>query len=249
MLGGRVSMRPTFGGVLNGEEPFFLRNEGRERVQHRRFAGAGAAGNDESDARLHSGREQFRHLRPQRTDLDQLVQIERLLGKFADRHQWPVDRHRTHRDVDARAVKQPGVAHRMRFIDATANRRDDLVDDAKQMRLVLETHAGRFEDAGPLDVNALMAVDQDVVDGRVLEQRLKRPKAGHLIENLQYEIVEFLSVESEPLGQDVLRHQLLNVTADFLFGKLFQRRQIDLLDEPAVQPHLGVKELVGEQRI
>jgi hypothetical protein len=30
--------------------------------------------------------EQFRHLRAQRAYLDQLVEIERLLGKFADRH-------------------------------------------------------------------------------------------------------------------------------------------------------------------
>ena len=117
------------------------------------------------------------------------------------------------------------------------------------MRLILEAHAGRLEHAAALDVDAFMAVDEDVVDGLVLEQRFERTEAGHLIENFRYEIVEFLSVKREPLGQDVLRHQLLDVAADFVFGKFFQRRQIDLLDQPAMQPHLGVKELVGQQRI
>ncbi len=55
--------------------------------------------------------------------LDQLVQVERLLGELADRDQRPVDADRAHRDVDARAVEQARVAQRMRFIDAPADRR------------------------------------------------------------------------------------------------------------------------------
>ncbi len=117
------------------------------------------------------------------------------------------------------------------------------------MRLVLETHAGRLQNALPLDIDAFVAVDQDVVDGRVLEQRLERAEAGHLVENFRDEVVELLRIERQPLDQHVLRHQLLDVIADFLFGQLFQRRQIDLFDQPAVQPHLGVEQLVGEQRI
>ena len=36
--------------------------------------------------------------------------------------------------------------------------------------------------------------------------------------------------------------------ADFFFRQLFQRRKIDLLDQPPMQPHLGVEQLVAEQR-
>ena len=117
------------------------------------------------------------------------------------------------------------------------------------MRLVLEAHAGRLEHAVPLDIDAFVAVDQNVVDGRVLEQRLERAEAGHLVENFRDEVVELLGVERQPLDQHVLRHQLLDVVADFLFRQLFQRRQIDLLDQPAMQAHLGVEQLVGQQRI
>ena len=81
------------------------------------------------------------------------------------------------------------------------------------MRLVLEAHAARLEHAGALDVDAFVAVDQDVVDGRVLEQRLERAEPGHLVENLGDEVVELLLVERQALDQDVLGDQLLDVRA------------------------------------
>ena len=152
MLGGRVSMRADMrllqlqlGGVLDGDQALVLRDEGRQRVEHRRLAGAGAAGDDGGHARLHRGRQQLRHLRAQRADLDQLVEVERLLGEFADRHQRPVDADRPDRGVDARAVEQARVDHRLAFVDAAADRGDDLVDDAQQMRLVLEAHRQRLQ--------------------------------------------------------------------------------------------------------
>ena len=80
----------------------------------------------------------------------------------------------------------------------------------------------------------------------ILEQRLERAEARHLVENFRDEVVELLGVERQPLDQDVLRNELLDVIADVLFGQLFQRRQIDLLDQPAVQAHLGVEQLVGQ---
>ena len=69
-----------------------------------------------------------------------------------------------------------------------------------------------------------MAVDEDVVDRLILEQRFERTEAGHLIEDFRYEVVELLGVECEPLDQHVLRHELLNMAADFLFWQLFQRQ-------------------------
>ncbi len=50
------------------------------------------------------------------------------------------------------------------LVDAPADRRDDLVDDAQQVRLVLEAHRRRLELARALDIDAFVAVDQDVVD-------------------------------------------------------------------------------------
>src|SRR3984885_3850852 len=132
---------------------------------------------------------------------------------------------------------------------APADGGDDLVNDAQKMRLVLEAHAGRFQHAMPFDIDAFVAVDQDVVNGGVLEQRFERAQARHLVENFRDEIVELLGVEREPFDQHVLRHQLLDVGAHFLFRQLFQRGEIDLLDQPAMQADFGVEQLFGQQRI
>ncbi len=56
---------------------------------------------------------------------------------------------------------------------------------------------------------------------RVLEQRLERAEAGHLVKNFGDEIVEFLGIERDALEQDVLRDELLNVPADLLVRTAF----------------------------
>ncbi len=137
----------------------------------------------------------------------------------------------------------------MRFVDAAADRGDDLVDDAQEMLLVLETHRQRLKHAVTLHVDAFVAVDQDIVDARILEQRLERTQAGHLVENFGNEIVEFLCIQRETLDQHILRNQLLHVPADFFFRHFVERGKIDLLDQPAMQAHFGVEQLVAEQRI
>ena len=114
------------------------------------------------------------------------------------------------------------------------------------MRLVLEPNAGGLEHAAPLDIDAFMAVDQDVVDGVILEQWLQRAEALHLVEDFRYEIVQFLGIERQPLGQDILRDHFLNVVADLLGRQFFQRRQIDFLDQTPMQPHLGVEKFFAQ---
>ena len=81
------------------------------------------------------GRQQFRHRRPQRADLDQLGEIERLLGEFTDRDQRAIDADRPHRNVDARAILQARIAERMRFVDAAADRGNDFIDDPQKVLL------------------------------------------------------------------------------------------------------------------
>ena len=71
-------------------------------------------------------------------DLNQPVEVERNLGELADRQERPVQRHGLDDCVDARAVGEASVDHRLRFIDTPADGGDDLVDDPQKMRLVLE---------------------------------------------------------------------------------------------------------------
>ncbi len=76
------------------------------------------------------------------------------------------------------------VDHRARLVDAAAHRADDALDDAQQVRVVLEDEIGRFELAFALDVDLVRAVDQDVRDARIREQRLERPEPEQLVEDV-----------------------------------------------------------------
>src|SRR5262249_58227352 len=95
------------------------------------------------------------------------------------------------------------VEQRLRLVDAPSHRRDDLVDDAQEMRLVLEADQRRLEDAGALDVDAFVAVDQNVVDGPILEQGLDGAEARHLVENFVDEVLELPRVEGQPYRRDI----------------------------------------------
>ena len=115
------------------------------------------------------------------------------------------------------------------------------------MLLVLEAYRERLEHAGAFDIDAFVTVDQDVVDRRVLEQRLEWTQTGHFVENFGDEIAELLGIERKALDQHILRNQLLDVPADFVFRHFFQRRKVDFLDQTAMQTHFGVEQLIAEQ--
>jgi len=88
--------------------------------------------------------------------------------------------------------------------------------------LVLEAHQRRLQHAGALDVDLLMTVDQDVVDHRILEERLDRPEAGHLIEDFRDKVLEFLGVERKPFCEGVLRDESVHVAAHLFVWHFFQ---------------------------
>ena len=87
-----------------------------------------------------------------------------------------------------------------------------------------------------------------LIDGS-LSSGSSGPEAGHLVEDFGDEGVQLLGVQREPLDHDILADELLDMLAHLVFRQLFQRREIDLFDQAAMQPHLGVEQLVGMQRI
>src|SRR6185369_17039856 len=91
-------------------------------------------------------------------------------------------------------------------------------------------------------------VYQDIVDGRIVEQGIKRAQACHFVENFRDEIAQFLCVERKTFDQHILRNKLLDMAADFFFRDLVERGEVDLLDQTPMLTHFGVKQLVAEQR-
>ena len=151
------------GRVFDGDDALLLRDEAGERVQHGGLAGAGSAGDQHgaSCACTHAARKRSM---PGVIGLvlQHLVLRDHVAAEAADAEARAIQRQRRNDGVDARAILQARVHDRLRFVDAAAHLRDDLLDDVQQVRVVLESDRGFGELAVALDEDLVVAVDQDV---------------------------------------------------------------------------------------
>ena len=172
-------------------------------------------------------------LRRNAADLDQPVHADRHLGEFADRQQRSVERERRDDRVDAAAVGQPRIDRRRRFIDPPADRGDDLLDDPQQMLFVLEPHRARLERAVALDEHLVVAVDQDVGDRGVLEQRLERPEAEQFVEHVADQLLALGMVERMLLLGQLFLDDVADLVLDLLARHGVERGQVDEIEQAA----------------
>src|SRR5690242_19894671 len=117
------------------------------------------------------------------------------------------------------------------------------------MPLVLEADRCQLENAASLDKDPRVGVHQDVVDRRILQQRLERAEAGHLVDDVGDDPVLLLLIELHPLGAHHFLDQLPDLVAEFLDRELLDRREIDLVEQPLMQPHLDVGKFVSRFRL
>ena len=115
--------------------------------------------------------------------LDQLLGGQRRGTEPPNGEDGAVHRERGNDGVDARAIGQPRVHHRRRFINPPPHTGDDLVDDLEQVAVIAESNARLAEHAATFHVHRAVGVHQDVVDGVVLEQLLKGPEAEDFVED------------------------------------------------------------------
>ena len=104
-----------------------------------------------------------------------------------------------------------------------------------QVPVVFEDDGGLLQHPAPFDIDRVVGVHQDVVDRRVLQQRLQRTKAEDLIQHLLRQPVAFRCGERNILLAD----QLLNSGQQLLLrsGVLVHQRdlfQIQPLDQSLV---------------
>ena len=128
-----------FGRVFDGDQALVLRNVLRQDVQERRLAGAGAAGDQDADARAHRRGQHFHHLRAKCSSARPADSAAS--GPVPKRRMEsarPIERQRRNDRVDARAVGQAGIDHGRGFVHPAADARNDAVDDLQQMAIVAE---------------------------------------------------------------------------------------------------------------
>ena len=92
--------------------------------------------------------------------------------------------------------------------------------------------------AEPFDEANPVGVDQNVGDGRVLEQRLDRAEAGHLVDDLIGEDVELLLIERYVLGANVRGHVGAHLPDKLGAGQLLEREKIEFVDDPPMELEL-----------
>ena len=195
------------GGVLDRHDALALGDERRHDVEQRRLPGAGTAADQNVQARTDAVLDEIEHRLRDGAQVDEIRPLQPLGRKAPDREQRAVHRERRDDRVDARAVRQARVDHRRAVVDAPADRRHDAVDHAHQVLVVLEAGRDPLELAGPLDVDLLERVDQDVVDGRVAQQRLERPEAEHLVDDVAKDRLALRHAERRAFLGDQLEEQ------------------------------------------
>jgi hypothetical protein len=155
-------------------------NIGREAIQQGGFAAAGAAADQDVEPGKHCDAHEVGYLLGARAVDDQIFHPVAVAAKAADAQAGAVDRKRRYDGVNTRAVGQPRVNHRRGLVDPPADARHDAVDNAHQVPIIAKAHGGLVDFAVALDPYSAVAVDQDVGDVVVLEQRFERAEAQHV---------------------------------------------------------------------
>ena len=176
----------------------------------------------------------------QRVALDEVVRAEPIGPEAADRQHRTVERERRDDRVDARAVRQPGVDHRARLVDAAADRADDALDDLHHVRVVAEDQRGLLQPSLALDVDLVVAVDEDVGDRRVAQQRLERTEAEDLVEDLDDQRVALELAEGRRLRFDVQHRvdEAANLRLGVLAADARQSIEMEPVQQVLVHPPL-----------
>ena len=140
---------------------------------------------------------------------------------------------RRHDGVDARAVRQAGVADRRGFIDPAADLADDALADIQELLIVAEADRGFLNLAGDFDVNRARAVHHDIGDVVAGEQRLERPVAEDVVADVVEQVLLLGDRHHDVLDRDDLVDDVANLLARRVGVELGQLAEIDRLDQRA----------------
>ena len=236
------------GRVLDRDDALVVGDERRQDVEQRRLAGAGAAGDDDVQARLDARAQEVDHLGRRGPEADQVVRRHRRGRELADGDHGPDERDGRDDDVDARAVDEAGVDHRRRLVDAPADRRDDALDDAHHVIVVLERHVGQLDLAAALDVHLARAVDHHLSDRLVAQQRLQRAEADDLVGDLLEHAGPLGAGQRQAFRVERAAEGLLDLAPHLdLVGQVELR--VEVLDDALLDAELGVAERLAQRHL
>ena len=182
------------GRVLDRHDALVVRDRSRQRVEQRRLARARAAGDQHVAAapRCSGDRNSTDCSESEPMLIMSSIERRRRLN-FRIVRSGPESDSGAMIALTRDAVGEARVDHRRRLVDAPADLRHDLVDDAAQVRLVREADGRLVELAAALDPDVVRAVAHDLGDRLVREQTLERPVAEDVVEDLRREPLAVLA--------------------------------------------------------
>ena len=108
------------------------------------------------------------------------------------------------------------------------------------MLVVLERQAGDFKLAGAFDVHAVEAVDENVGNGGVFEQRFERAEAEDFVEDFARQLLAFGETERDRLAVHRTADQDENFFARRISGRAAEFFQVEAIEDLAVQVRLDL---------
>ena len=143
-------------------------------------------------------------------------------------------RDRREHDVDARTVRQARVDHRRRIVEPAPEGGDNTIGDAADVLRVAEARARRVDHPCALVVDLARAVDHHLRDLGVVEQRLQRTQAQHLVHDFaDDELALDAGYPRSDLAQ-YARGGVLDAQSRLVFGQPLQSCDVDVVEEPVV---------------
>ncbi len=221
---------PELGGVLDGDDPLVLGDEARHDVEERRLTGSGTTRDEDVEPRFDARSEELHHLVRRGPELHVVGDLDAVLRELSDRHHGAVQGEWRDDDVHARAVRKTRVLERLRFVDAPADRSDDPLDDPHHVLVGLERHIRKLELALPLDIDPERAVHHDLGHGVVVEERLDRPEAEDLVDDLLEHPLTLDARDDRAVLVDEPVEHVLDLGADSLHVREVEPR-VEVVDD------------------
>ena len=111
------------------------------------------------------------------------------------------------------------------------------------MLVVEEARVDALELAGPFDVDLVRAVDHDLGDGLVLEERLDRAEAGDVVDHLVHELLALLAGDRQVALFDHPVDDPLHLGGDVLGLRIHEVAERG--DDLALEPQPDVPDLLA----
>ena len=128
------------------------------------------------------------------------------------------------------------------LVDPATDCTDDLIDDAQNVRLILEANRSRLQLPAALDVHALMRVDQNIGNCWVSQNGFNRPQTRQFVHDLVDEVTQLTRIERETFRDNIIRNHPVNLVPQLRSRDLLDVRQVQLVHKLPMQPHLCINQ-------